>query len=146
MIFWIFTFCLLSRVSVHMDLRFKHLRSSPCTFSRRSVNQPVTLLLASSYIVLTGFSSWLLVWTLSCRCPVNLSAYGYPPCFIAIFLFLTDQIFYRSCVHQQPEILFVDLHHCIMAKTDIYDCIYENRFHTLCEIAHTCTHFNFMTS
>ena len=50
-----------------------------------------------------GCNSWLLVWTLSCRCPVKLFT-QYQPCIIVpqcYFLFLADQIFYRSCVHMQ---------------------------------------------
>ena len=46
-----------------------------------------------------GCTSWLSVWTLSCRCPIKLfcviSALHH--CLL-LFLFLADQIFYRSYV------------------------------------------------
>ena len=40
-----------------------------------------------------GCNSWLSVWTLSCRCPVIVT--------FLVFLFLTDEISYRSCVSPQ---------------------------------------------
>ena len=59
-----------------------HLRSSPCEFSRRSVNQPVALLLAAttrrwqdprSKQLSTFANSWLSVRTLSYRYPLRFS-------------------------------------------------------------------------
>ena len=83
-----FSICLLSRV-LHVTLAswqgfgFEfHLRSSPCTFSESmDIGRSADYFIAC-YTVLTrakkletavhGCSSWLSVWTLSCRCPVKL--------------------------------------------------------------------------
>ena len=77
-----------------------HLRSSPCPFSRRPVNQPVALLLHRADETQPGQNSCQRCGFYDIVAPLSFLR-SYQPCFIVMFLFLADQIFYRSYAYRQ---------------------------------------------
>jgi len=83
-----------------------HLKSLPCVFSRRSVNQSVALL----YFLLLHCADETQPGRNSCpRLQFLAFSVVFPlsflrsnqPCFIVMFLFLADEIFYRSYLNRQ---------------------------------------------
>ena len=72
---------------------------------------------------LSAVAIWLSVWTLLCRCPCSFYVVSALHHCLLVFLFLADQIFYRSYVDRQH----FRLHHYVQTLETGFCVIYQGR-------------------